>query len=78
MTHFAHKIWKHEYSSTTTFCRELPSNVVEVTQPLSKELCVELSYRKAIPMKEQLLHLVLEVKENGSPTLTIYQRVIIK
>jgi hypothetical protein len=38
---------------------------------------VELISRAAVP-QGQLLHLILEVKDNGSPALITYRRVIIQ
>ncbi|KAJ5197570.1 hypothetical protein N7449_008049 [Penicillium cf. viridicatum] len=52
-------------------------SVVEVTLPPPEKCCVELISRKAI-QKGQLLHLILEVKDNGSPALITYRRVVIQ
>ncbi|CAG8384576.1 unnamed protein product [Penicillium salamii] len=53
------------------------NSLIEVTLPTPDKCCVELISRKAIP-KGQLLHLILEVKDNGSPALITYRRVIIQ
>lgn len=52
-------------------------SIVEVTLPPPEKCCVELISRAAVP-KGQVLHLVLEVKDNGSPPLISYRRVIIQ
>ncbi|CAG7960232.1 unnamed protein product [Penicillium olsonii] len=53
------------------------NSLVEVTLPTPDKCCVELISREAIP-KGQLLHLILEVKDNGAPALTTYRRIIIQ
>ncbi|CAG7981741.1 unnamed protein product [Penicillium salamii] len=53
------------------------NSFIEVTLPTPDKCCVELISRKAIP-KGQLLHLILEVKDNGSPALTTYRRVLVQ
>ena len=50
---------------------------MEVTFPPHEKCCVELISRAAVA-KGQLLNLVLEVKDNGSPALISYRRVIIQ
>ncbi|KAH8895350.1 DUF1593-domain-containing protein [Thozetella sp. PMI_491] len=50
---------------------------VEITLPGPEKCCVELLSRKAIE-KGQLLHIVLEVTDSGSPALTTYRRVIVQ
>ncbi|OOF95022.1 hypothetical protein ASPCADRAFT_171458 [Aspergillus carbonarius ITEM 5010] len=52
-------------------------SVVVVTLPPPEKCCVELISRKAM-RQGQLLHLILEVKDNGSPALITYRRVIIQ
>jgi hypothetical protein len=52
-------------------------SVVEITMPPPEKCCVELISRKAM-QRGQLLHLILEVKDNGSPALITYRRVIIQ
>ncbi|KAJ5749125.1 uncharacterized protein N7511_010821 [Penicillium nucicola] len=52
-------------------------SVVEVQVPPADKCCVELISRRAIA-KGQLLHLILEVKDNGVPALTTYRRVVIQ
>ncbi|KAJ5916374.1 hypothetical protein N7504_000389 [Penicillium tannophilum] len=53
------------------------SSIVDVTIPPPDKCCVELISRVAVP-KGQVLHLILEVKDNGSPALISYRRVIIQ
>lgn len=50
---------------------------VEVTLPPPEKCAVELMSRKPV-QKGQLLHLILEVTDNGSPSLTTYRRVLIQ
>ncbi|KAJ9668654.1 hypothetical protein H2201_001296 [Coniosporium apollinis] len=50
---------------------------VEVQLPGPEKCAVELMSRKAVP-RGQLLHLILEVKDNGTPPLTSYRRVLIQ
>jgi hypothetical protein len=45
--------------------------------PPPGKCCVELISRQAVT-KGQLLHLILEVKDNGVPALTTYRRVVIQ
>ncbi|KAJ5644779.1 hypothetical protein N7507_010790 [Penicillium longicatenatum] len=52
-------------------------SIVDVTIPPPDKCCVELISRVAVP-KGQVLHLVLEMKDNGSPALISYRRVIIQ
>ncbi|KAJ5267062.1 hypothetical protein N7478_009870 [Penicillium angulare] len=52
-------------------------SIVEVKIPPPDKCCVELISRAAVP-KGQVLHLVLEVQDNGSPNLISYRRVIIQ
>ena len=52
-------------------------SIVEVKIPPPEKCCVELISRAAVP-KGQILHLVLEVRDNGSPSLVSYRRVIIQ
>ncbi|TLS27377.1 hypothetical protein PpBr36_04040 [Pyricularia pennisetigena] len=51
--------------------------VVEVTLPGPEKSCCEMLSRRALA-KGQLLHLILEVTDNGSPALTTYRRVLIQ
>lgn len=50
---------------------------VEVTLPPPDKCAVELMSRKPV-QKGQLLHLILEVTDDGSPSLTSYRRVLIQ
>ncbi|KAJ5293839.1 hypothetical protein N7508_008660 [Penicillium antarcticum] len=52
-------------------------SVVEVQMPPPGKCCVELISREAIATG-QLLHLILEVKDNGVPALTTYRRIVIQ
>lgn len=52
-------------------------SIVEMKIPPPDKCCVELISRAAAP-KGQVLHLVLEVQDNGSPSLISYRRVIIQ
>ncbi|KAL5334632.1 hypothetical protein BJX70DRAFT_391258 [Aspergillus crustosus] len=45
---------------------------VNVTVPAAERCCVDLMSRQPIP-KGQILHLILQVTDNGSPPLTSYQ-----
>ncbi|KAL4871177.1 hypothetical protein BDV12DRAFT_164337 [Aspergillus spectabilis] len=50
---------------------------VNVTVPTAERCCVDLMSRQPIP-QGQILHLVLQVTDNGSPALTSYRRVLIQ
>jgi hypothetical protein len=50
---------------------------VEVTLPPPERCAVDLISRKPVE-KGQLLHLILEVTDNGTPPLTSYRRVLIQ
>lgn len=50
---------------------------VEVTLPPPEKCAVELESSKPLPMG-QLMHLILEVTDNGSPNLTSYRRILIQ
>lgn len=52
-------------------------NIVEVTLPPPEKSCVELISRKPM-LRGQLLHLILEVEDNGSPSLVSYRRIVIQ
>ncbi|KAJ9491909.1 hypothetical protein VN97_g1340 [Penicillium thymicola] len=52
-------------------------SVAEVTLPPPERCCVGLISRKAI-QKGQSLHVILEVKDNGSPALITSRRVVIQ
>jgi hypothetical protein len=51
--------------------------IVDVTLPPPEQCCVELLSRAAIA-KGQVLHIILEVTDSGTPSLTSYRRVIIQ
>ncbi|RSL72734.1 hypothetical protein CEP54_000705 [Fusarium duplospermum] len=51
--------------------------IVNVTIPPPEQCCVELLSRKAIA-KGQVLHIILEVTDSGTPSLTSYRRVVIQ
>lgn len=50
---------------------------VEITLPPPEKCCVDLISGEA-RKKGQLLHVILEVTDNGSPSLTSYRRVLIQ
>ncbi|KAI9159103.1 cellulose-binding protein [Paramyrothecium foliicola] len=50
---------------------------IKVTLPGPEKACLDLISREPI-VKGQLLHLILEVTDNGSPALTSYRRVLIQ
>ncbi|KAL4778776.1 hypothetical protein BJX76DRAFT_342468 [Aspergillus varians] len=50
---------------------------VEVTVPPPERCCVELMSRQPIP-RGQVLHLILQVTDDGLPALTSYRRVLIQ
>lgn len=50
---------------------------VEVEIPGPEKCCVELISRRALA-RGQLLHLILEVTDNGTPSLTSYRRIMIQ
>jgi hypothetical protein len=52
-------------------------SIVEVTLPPPEKCCVELISREPL-LKGQLLHLILEVEDNGSPSLFSYRRIVIQ
>lgn len=51
--------------------------VVEVTLPPPEKCCVELLSREPIK-KGQAMHIILEVSDSGSPSLTSYRRIVIQ
>ena len=51
--------------------------IVQVTLPPPEKCAVELMSRKPVP-QGQLLHLILEVTNDGIPSLTSYRRVLIQ
>ena len=57
--------------------KDSEGRVVEVTLPGPEKCCVELLSRAAIE-KGQVLHVVLEVTDSGTPSLTSYKRVVIQ
>ncbi|KAH6899812.1 hypothetical protein B0T10DRAFT_503229 [Thelonectria olida] len=57
--------------------KDADARVVEVTVPPAEKSCVELLSREPVA-KGQVLHLVLEVTDTGSPNLTSYKRVVIQ
>ncbi|KAL4970558.1 uncharacterized protein BDV14DRAFT_163483 [Aspergillus stella-maris] len=50
---------------------------IEVTVPPPERCCLDLMSRQAIP-RGQVLHLILQVTDNGTPALTSYRRVLIQ
>ncbi|KAE9401395.1 DUF1593-domain-containing protein [Gymnopus androsaceus JB14] len=53
------------------------SRKVKITIPLADKCCVELMSREPC-LWGQLMHLILQVTDNGSPALTSYRRVLIQ
>ncbi len=50
---------------------------VDITVPPAERCCVELMSRQPI-RRGQVLHLILQVTDNGTPALTSYRRVLIQ
>lgn len=50
---------------------------VDITVPPPERCCVELMSRQPIP-RGQILHLILQVTDSGTPALTSYRRVLIQ
>lgn len=67
----------HEVGELEITPRNEAGSVVEVKLPPPEKSCVELISREAI-RTGQLLHLVLEVQDNGSPALISYRRILIQ
>lgn len=57
--------------------KDADGRVVEVTLPGPEKCCVELLSRAPVE-RGQLLHLILEVTDDGTPSLTTYRRVLIQ
>lgn len=57
--------------------KDQEGRIVEVTLPEPEKCCVELLSRGPVE-KGQHLHVILEVSDNGAPSLTSYQRVVIQ
>lgn len=57
--------------------KDTAGKVVDVTLPGPEKCCVELLSRKAVE-KGQAMHIILEVTDSGSPSLTSYRRVVIQ
>jgi hypothetical protein len=51
--------------------------VVDVTLPGPEKCCVELLSRDAVKLG-QVLHIILEVTDSGTPSLTSYRRVVVQ
>ncbi|GAM33838.1 hypothetical protein TCE0_013r01030 [Talaromyces pinophilus] len=71
--------WSAEHEVGRLVIRTLneAGNIVEVTLPPAEKCCVELISREPV-LKGQLLHLILEVEDNGSPSLVSYRRILIQ
>lgn len=71
--------WSAEYEVGRLITRPLndAGNIVEVTLPPPEKCCVELISREPVP-KGQLLHIILEVEDSGSPSLVSYRRIVIQ
>ncbi|KAI1342673.1 hypothetical protein F5Y15DRAFT_312114 [Xylariaceae sp. FL0016] len=57
--------------------KDSEGRVVEVTLPPPEKCCVDLLSREP-QAKGQLLHLILEVTDSGTPPLTSYRRILIR
>lgn len=57
--------------------QDAEGKVVKVTVPPPEKSCVELLSREPVA-EGQVLHVVLEVTDNGTPRLTSYKRVVIQ
>lgn len=57
--------------------KDAEGRVVDVTIPAADRCCVELLSREPV-LKGQVLHMILEVTDNGKPRLTSYKRVVIQ
>ncbi|PLB45057.1 DUF1593-domain-containing protein [Aspergillus steynii IBT 23096] len=68
---------EHEVGSLDIRTLDSTGSIVEVKLPPPEKCCVELISRKPL-RRGQLLHLVLEVKDNGSPPLISYRRILIQ
>ncbi|KAH8884154.1 DUF1593-domain-containing protein [Thozetella sp. PMI_491] len=53
------------------------NSLVDVRVPPPDECCLEFKTRKPLP-RGQTLHLVLEIKDSGTPSLTTYKRVLLQ
>ncbi|KAF2124374.1 DUF1593-domain-containing protein [Dothidotthia symphoricarpi CBS 119687] len=83
------KWWHYREPTATQWCVEMEvtelkieklddeGRKVEVTLPPPEKCAVELESSKPVSMG-QLLHLILEATDNGSPNLTSYRRVLIQ
>ncbi|KAL9487803.1 hypothetical protein ACSS6W_000080 [Trichoderma asperelloides] len=71
--------WTVEFEIDELDIRTIDGNgvVVEVKLPGPEKCCVELLSRKPVA-RGKALHLILEVSDNGAPTLTSYKRIIIQ
>ncbi|KAH6990464.1 hypothetical protein BKA56DRAFT_475154 [Ilyonectria sp. MPI-CAGE-AT-0026] len=57
--------------------KDAEGRVIELTLPAPDKCCVDLMTRKPTA-KGQVLHMILEVTDAGSPNLTSYKRVVIQ
>lgn len=57
--------------------QDVEGRVVNVTLPPPEKCCVELLSREPVA-KGQVLHVILEVTDSGTPSLTSYRRVVIQ
>lgn len=68
---------QHEVGRLEIHALNPAKSIVKVTLPPPDRCCVELISRKAVS-RGQLLHLILEVTDSGSPPLTSYRRILIQ
>jgi hypothetical protein len=71
--------WNVEYQVTELGIQKTDDEgkKVRVRLPGPEKCCVELISQKAVA-RGQLLHLILEVTDNGTPSLTSYRRIMIQ
>lgn len=81
--------WQYKEPSATQWCVDAEvadlviknlddeGRKVEVTLPPPEKCAVELTSRKPVE-KGQILHLILEVTDDGTPSLTSYRRILIQ
>ncbi|KAL6890011.1 DUF1593 domain-containing protein [Trichoderma evansii] len=71
--------WTVEFEIDEMEIRKIDDNerVVEVKLPGPEKCCVELLSRKPVA-RGKVLHLILEVTDNGAPALTSYKRIMIQ
>ncbi|KAK6070338.1 cellulose-binding protein [Seiridium cupressi] len=73
------EVWSaHKFTANLSIeLLDREGKVVEVQIPPAEKCCVEFKTWKPLA-RGQILHLLLEVKDDGSPQLTTYKRVLIQ